>query len=104
VSLEEFGLSRGDIDCILLEKDMPVRVSDSGFVHLRTEKISPETLCDMINNKIMCPEHVRKQRIARESIRICARRQGKTYGIILALDHAYDVDEDVYLVTHLKPV
>ena len=91
----------GEIDCIY--KDRPVRLSDSGHVHIFSENIDPMTLCDMINYNIPCPKY-KKRKFRSISLEVCSNRKGKIYRIILDLSYTHDINAYAYLVTHVEPI
>jgi hypothetical protein len=91
----------GQMDCMF--RELPVRLSESARYHLDFEDISPETLCDMVNHPIDCPRGTPRGH-RKESVRICAERRGNIYVIFLEKSYTVDLEQDSYLVKHLKPI
>ena len=89
------------MDCIF--RGLPLRYSDSANAHMLAERIFPQTLCDMINHSIDCPQNAPKPH-RRTAIRVCSNRRGKVYAIMIEKDYTIDIHQDAYLVTHFKPV
>lgn len=80
-----------------------VRISDSAMIHLRYERIQTYTLCDMLSDPIDCPKGKRTGKPFRKSSRrLCAKRKGHTYNIIL--DKYESEGEEYWSVSHLEPI
>lgn len=90
-----------DIDDCNFE-GLPVRISDSAFIHLRFEGIYPLTLCDMLASTIDCPKKKTGKPFRKTSRRVCSNRKGRTYNIIL---DPYESNGTMYWsVSHLEPI
>lgn len=82
---------------------LAVRISDSAFTHMRCYGIDMYTLCDMLQNPEDCPKRKKTGKPFRKaSKRLCARRGGKVYNIIL--DNILYNCGYVWSVSHLEPI
>ncbi|QHK18067.1 hypothetical protein JS82_08085 [Methanomassiliicoccaceae archaeon DOK] len=81
----------------------PVRISESAITHLRYEGFDVYTLCDMLATPVDCPKRKGTGKPFRKtSRRVCSRRNGHTYNIIL--DPYPPNDMEYWSVSHLEPI
>jgi hypothetical protein len=84
-------------------EDVPLRISDSAFIHMNHYSMDMYTLCDMLHDHVDCPKMKKTGKpFRKDSKRVCSRRNGKTYNIIL--DKVPYCDGFVWSVSHLEPI
>jgi len=92
-----------EFDCVCQKDGRHFAVSTHAMFHMQAQKkrISPMTLCDMLQNRIDC--NTKKGRPNRKnSKRICSRHDGRTFNIIL---DPVELDGcDCWMVGNLEPL
>ena len=101
--MTERGISH-DVDefnCRCKKDNKRIAVSNHVKTHMLAFNITPETLCDMIQNPVPCNSRTGKPH-RKTSKRICAMRKDVKYNIIF--DPFVIRNEDCWVVANMEPL
>ncbi len=77
-----------------------VAFSTHAKMHMEEFDLDALEVIDMLHDTVPCPG---RRRIRRDEKEICSKKHRKIFRIILFEDYCYDVREDCWVVTNVKP-
>ena len=95
-----------NFDCKCNKDGRRIAVGGHAKSHMITEKISPLTLCDMIQNPVPCNKTVGKPHRS-SSRRLCAMRKNRNHKMVkynIVFDPFTIKGEQCWVVAHLEPL